>query len=88
MSSPKFEAFLALLYTDEALVAAFLRAPDETASAAGLDPATISALRTVDRDGLAMAARSFRAKRAGSSHQQAAPGPLKRLWASIRRTGY
>ena len=64
MSSPAFEAFLARLYTDEALLAAFLREPEETARAAGLDAAAIAALQTVDRDGLLMAARSFRAKRA------------------------
>ena len=64
MSSPALEAFLARLYTDEALLAAFLKSPDATARAAGLDGETVAALRSVEPDGLVMAARSFRAKRA------------------------
>jgi hypothetical protein len=88
MSSPAFEAFLARLYTDEALLAAFLRAPDETARAAGLDDAGITALCAVDRDSLAMAGRSFRAKRAAGK----SPGPaakarllVSRLTLGLRR---
>jgi hypothetical protein len=64
MSSPAFEAFLAQLYTDEAALSAFLRAPTEAARAAGLDHAEISTLAGIDQTGLVMAAASFRAKRA------------------------
>jgi hypothetical protein len=39
MSSPALEEFLALLYTDEAALSAFLGAPAETARAAGLGDA-------------------------------------------------
>ena len=81
MSSPAFEAFLARLYTDEALLTAFLRAPDETAQAAGLDAAQISALRSVDREGLRMAARSFRAKRNASK----SPGPSAKTRLLVSR---
>lgn len=85
MSSPAFEAFLARLYTDEALLREFLSAPDETARAAGLDTADIAALCAIDRDDLRMAARSFRAKRAGLAHSRLAPGRLGRLWSSLMR---
>ena len=63
MSSPTLEAFLARLYTDEAVLRDFLRAPAKTARAAGLAEAEIRAMTDCDRDGLVMAARSFRAKR-------------------------
>ena len=63
MSSPALEEFLARLYTDEAALCAFLSTPTETAGAAGLDHAEISALAEADRTGLVMAAASFRAKR-------------------------
>ena len=63
MSSPHLEAFLALLYTDDATLRAFLLAPAETARSAGLAAEEIRAMAACDRDGLVMAARSFRAKR-------------------------
>jgi hypothetical protein len=81
MSSPAIEAFLARLYTDGALLTAFLEAPDETARAAGLDAAAIAALCAIDRDGLAMAARSFRAKRAGLKRRPL----LTRTWSLMAR---
>jgi hypothetical protein len=65
MSSPALEAFLARLYTDEKLLAAFLAAPEATALAAGLDRGTVAALAAVDHDDLIVATRSFRMKRAG-----------------------
>jgi hypothetical protein len=74
MSSPALEEFLALLYTDEAALSAFLGAPAETARAAGLGDAEVSALARADQPGLVLAAASFRAKRArrGGRH------PLRR----------
>lgn len=63
MSSPALEAFLARLYTDEPALARFLQAPSETARAAGLDDAEVSALANADHIGLVMAAASYRAKR-------------------------
>src|ERR1700736_3085500 len=56
MSSPALEEFLARLYTDEAALCAFLSTPTETAGAAALDHAEISALAEADRTGLVMAA--------------------------------
>ena len=64
MSSPRLEEFLARLFTDEASLAAFMRAPAETAHAAGLDDADVSAMVAADHVGLVMAAASYRAKRA------------------------
>jgi hypothetical protein len=63
MSSPVLEGFLARLYTNEAALADFLRVPAETARAAGLNDAEVSALVGADHIGLVMAAASFRAKR-------------------------
>jgi hypothetical protein len=63
MSTPRLEAFLARLYTHDALLRDFLRAPAETARAAGLGDEEVRAIAECDRDGLVMAARSFRAKR-------------------------
>jgi hypothetical protein len=62
MSSPLLEAFLARLYTDEAALEAFLEMPADEARNAGLAASEVAALLEVDRDGLVMAARGFRAK--------------------------
>ncbi|HEX9534887.1 MAG TPA: hypothetical protein VF924_05410 [Stellaceae bacterium] len=63
MSSPALEEFLARLYTDEPALAEFLQMPTETARAAGLGDAEVSALAGADHIGLVMAAASFRVKR-------------------------
>lgn len=55
MSSPRLEAFVARLYTDEASLAAFIRAPADTARDAGLDDADVSAMVAADHIGLVMA---------------------------------
>jgi hypothetical protein len=64
MSRPAFEAFLARLYTDAALRAAFLADPAGIARGAGLSESEVAALGTIDRQGLALAADSFAYKRA------------------------
>ena len=64
MSSPRFEALLARLYVDAELRRRFLADPRAAAREAGLDPADAEALARIDRAGLALAARSFAAKRA------------------------
>lgn len=61
----ELEAFLARLYTDEALRQAFGAAPRAVALAHGLGEATALALQGIDRDGLELAARSLAATRAG-----------------------
>ena len=65
MNSPRFEAFLAGLYTDAALRERFVADPRREAVRAGLDAAQVEALATMDFTGLAFAARSFDRKRAG-----------------------
>jgi len=64
MSRPAFEAFLARLYTDAALRAAFLADPTAVARDAALNESEVAALGTIDRQGLALAANSFAHKRA------------------------
>ncbi len=87
--SPLFESFLARLYVDADLRAAFLADVDRVATAAGLAAEEIAALRAIDREGLELAAASFAHKRAATSLRRAVraearvrlgPGPLARNW--------
>lgn len=64
MSSVALETFLARLYTDSAARARFAADPEGEASRAGLSAAECAAMAKCDRDGLEMAAESFRHKRA------------------------
>ena len=64
MSSPALETYLARLYTDDALCAAFLLEPRAQALLHGLSPQEAEAMAAMDRVGLQMAAASYRAKRA------------------------
>lgn len=64
MTTPAFETFLARLYTDDQLRARFLHNPERTAREAGLNDSEVAALQSIDREGLALASRSFAAKRA------------------------
>jgi hypothetical protein len=70
MSSPRLEAFLARLYTDDALLERFLEDPQAAAAGCGLDAAELADLALIDRPGLVMAARSFAFKR----RSRAGPG--------------
>ncbi|HYE07351.1 MAG TPA: hypothetical protein VEL07_17685 [Planctomycetota bacterium] len=63
MSSPAFEAFLALIYTDAAARVRFVADPRGEAQRAGLTPAQIESLVAIDGRGLELAARSLAAKR-------------------------
>jgi hypothetical protein len=63
MSSPRLEAFLARLYTDERLLADFVADRERAVRRAGLSSADAAALERIDAPGLLMAARSIRAKR-------------------------
>jgi hypothetical protein len=76
VSSPRLEGFLARLYTDQALLEAFLRQPAAVLREAGLADSEAAALATIDRDGLVMAARSFRIKRQAAG---------RRRWSWLRR---
>jgi hypothetical protein len=64
MSHPRFEAFLAELYTDADARRRFLADPRRAARLAGLDEADVETLAHIDRVGLELAARSFECKRA------------------------
>jgi hypothetical protein len=77
MSSPRFEAFLARLYADEAFLERFLASPAEATTEAALDEREKSAATNIDRVGLVMAARSYRAKRAG--HRRTGRAPWQRI---------
>jgi hypothetical protein len=63
MSSPRFEAFLARLYSDFRFLSRFMRAPAQVAREAGLDLREQAAAAAMDRAGLLMAARSYELKR-------------------------
>ena len=65
MSSPALATYLARLYTDDAVLDAFLLAPRAQALLHGLSPQEADAMAAMDRVGLQMAAASYRAKRAG-----------------------
>ena len=80
MSSPALETYLARLYTDDALRAAFLLDPHAQALLHGLSPQEAEAMAAMDRIGLQMAAASYRAKRAAHSGQ---PRPTQRWWRRL-----
>ena len=73
MNAPALEGFLARLYTDAGLLAAFLRSPEDVARAAGLDEGSVQAISAIDREALAMAAASYAEKRALYSKKKRAP---------------
>ena len=64
MNSPRFEAFLAQLYTDAAARERFVADPRGEAKRAGLTEPQCEALAAIDIAGLGFAARSFEKKRA------------------------
>ena len=63
MSSPAFEGFLARLYVDAAFRARFLADPETEARRAGLSCGDREKLKSIDRTGLEMAAKSYEMKR-------------------------
>ena len=65
MSSPRFETFLARLYSDREFLAHFMRSPQSATREAGLDVREQQAALAIDRAGLLMAARSYELKRRG-----------------------
>lgn len=63
MNAGALEVFLARLYSDAALLSAFMQAPEAVARQAGLDEPGVAALLAIDREGLSMAAHSYARKR-------------------------
>ncbi|MFN0299290.1 MAG: Os1348 family NHLP clan protein [Burkholderiales bacterium] len=68
MSAVGLEAFLARLYTDAALRAAFLADPNRTCAGADLSVEEVASLVAIDSDGLVLAARSIAGKNASYRH--------------------
>jgi len=62
-NSARLESLLARIYVDEPLRASFFAAPEEFARRHALNVEDAAALASIDRTGLAMAARSFARKR-------------------------
>ena len=73
------EAFLARIYVDAEARTRFLADPRGAALDAGLSPTEAEALTEIDRPGLAMAARSFAAKRVAT--------PPRSTWRQWLRLG-
>lgn len=80
MSSPALETYLARLYTDDALRAAFLLDPQAQALLNDLSPEEAEAMAAMDRIGLQMAAASYRAKRTAHGTRAA---PAQRWWRRL-----
>lgn len=83
MSSPALEAYLARLYTDDAVRDAFLRAPRAQALLHGLSPQEAEAMAAMDHVGLQMAAACYRAKRAGRAGHGSGAKPAQRWWRRL-----
>lgn len=81
MNTAALEAFLARLYTDDALRVAFLAQPQRVAQDAGLDAATQAAALAIDREGLVLAARSYASKRAAHAGKRLRSGLVGRMQA-------
>jgi len=92
MSSPRFEAFLARLYSDPEFLSCFMRAPEQAGREAALDSREQAAAAAIDRAGLLMAARSYelkrRARRTGTPRRIRALGVLWRLCFAKYLTPY
>ena len=80
MSSPALETYLARLYTDDALRAAFLLEPRAQALLHGLSQQEAEAMAAMDRVGLQMAAASYRSKRAAHGGRAK---PAQRWWRRL-----
>ncbi|MFA6071040.1 MAG: hypothetical protein WC810_20905 [Janthinobacterium sp.] len=82
MSSAALETYLARLYTDDTVRAAFLLEPRAQALLHGLSPQEAEAMAAMDRVGLQMAA-SYRAKRAGRAEHGSRATPAQRWWRRL-----
>jgi len=68
MSTPRFEEFLARLYTDRVFREQFLADRRGIASAVGLTEEQIASVIAIDAEGLILAAKGFEKKRARHQH--------------------
>lgn len=83
MSSAALETYLARLYTDDALRAAFLLEPRTQALLHGLPQQEAEAMAAMDLIGLQMAAASYRAKRTGRAERGPKATPAQRWWRRL-----
>jgi hypothetical protein len=91
MTGPRFEAFLALIYTDPSARAAFLNDRQAEACRFNLSFEETDALMQIDRRQLESAARSFENKRAATERIKDArtiPSRIRRLLASVFDPGH
>jgi hypothetical protein len=79
MSIARIETFLARFYADPSACAAFLTNPKAAALAAGFSADEADQLAAIDRTGLALASRSFAAKRAATEASPRRPSLLRRV---------
>ena len=80
MSAVSLEAYLARLYTDDALRIDFLADPPRVAREAGLSAEDVDALVNIDRAGLQMAADSYAWKRKQHRRPKKTLGELMLDW--------
>jgi hypothetical protein len=84
MRSENIETFLAKLYVDEDFKKTFLKLPHQTAVEFGLSENDVAGVLRIDRNGLVMAAHSFKKKREGYALRRRKTHPIKK-W--IKRFG-
>lgn len=82
MTTPRFEAFLARLYTDESFRTRFLEHRREVAEEFGLETAEFGELEKMDLTGLELAAESFARKRLWKE-KHPPPSVWKRVFGKI-----
>lgn len=86
MSSPRFEAFLARLYSDDAFRRGFSAAPSAVASSEELTRAETEAALAIDLEALEAAGRSFghKRQRKGTPMSTVRTSPWRALSSRLR----
>ncbi len=79
MSSPKFETFLALLYTDEKFKTAFYSDREKSCLKFGLSSKETEEMITIDKEGLELASSSYKMKREYAEFQKKQKKPWRKL---------
>lgn len=79
MSSPKFETFLALLYTDEKFRKTFYADREKSCREFGLSSKETEEMITIDKEGLELASSSYKMKREYAEFQKKQKKPWRKL---------
>lgn len=79
MSSPKFETFLALLYTDETFRKAFYADRVKSCLNFGLTSEETDDMKSIDKAGLELAAKSYKMKKSYAEFQKKQKSPWKKI---------